>query len=430
MKTRSARLGVITGSVVVIGLGVAVATPAVRRASEHDLRADTALASQSIATFEQRLREDPWNYVVAGRVVDRYMERFRVGADLDDVRRAEAVARSVRPYVADQATAHARLSVVLVAQHKFAEAYEAAAAAVAADSADQSAWGVMYDAALATGRYAEAESALSRLQPGTMVAQLRHARWFAATGDEDNAYYAMARACRDIERSSLGPSVLAWCLTELGRIEHGRVGVDSAEALFRLALRAQPGYRGAVEGLADLASAGEEWKEAIELYRRIAVDAHPDLYLRLMEGYAALRDNESARRYEAEFRRVAEDPASKGAYALPLALYYANEPATLDSAVAILERELQRRRNIEVFDVLSWVQLQRGALEAALAASDSARSWGAPTPTMDYHRGKILTALGRDVDGAALLRSALRDPSLLKPHVRWDATTTRSRRSL
>jgi hypothetical protein len=56
-------------------------------------------------------------------------------------------------------------------------------------------------------------------------------------------------------------------------------------------------------------------------------------------------------------------------------------------------------------------------LALALAAADRARSWGAPSPTMAYHRARILEALGRHSEAAPLLRLALARPSLLEPHV-------------
>jgi len=65
--------------------------------------------------------------------------------------------------------------------------------------------------------------------------------------------------------------------------------------------------------------------------------------------------------------------------------------------------------------VLSWVLFRRGDLAQALAASDRARGWGAPSPTMEYHRARILSALGRDAEATGFLRLALARPSLLEP---------------
>src|SRR2546428_8532030 len=66
------------------------------------------------------------------------------------------------PLVSDTAGAYARLGVIYLTQHEFREAYDAARRAVAWNSNNQEALGLLFDAAMATGRYAVAESTLDR----------------------------------------------------------------------------------------------------------------------------------------------------------------------------------------------------------------------------------------------------------------------------
>src|SRR2546427_5967488 len=121
---------------------------------------------------------------------------------------------------------------------------------------------------MATGRYAVAESTLNRLTPGRLPYQLRLAHFLAAEGRTDGAYYALERACRQLERAQIRPQAVAWCVTELAKVQHAREGEAPAAALFRRALAIQPGYRAALEGLADLAYARGDWREAGRLYAR------------------------------------------------------------------------------------------------------------------------------------------------------------------
>lgn len=408
-------------------LGVALATArAVAPRPAAAAASDTAITSRSIAFFETRLARDPDNFMAGGQLVARYLMRFQVAADLEDVRRAEVVARSVLPLVSDTAGAFARLGVVYLTQHKFAEAYAAARRAVAWNPRNQEALGLLFDAGVATGRYAVAESTLSRLAPGRVSYQLRLTHWLTARGRTDGAYHTMDHACRQLARAQIRPQAVAWCLTELAKIRHVREGEAAAAALYRRALEIQPGYRAALEGLADLAYARRDWAEAARLFRRIAADAHPDLYLRLAEAHSALGDPAAAAGWERAFLRVARAPGAEALYAHPLALYYAARPLTLDTAAAIARRDVARRPAVESYDVLSWVLLRRGALSPALAASDRARRWGAPSPTMDYHRARILAALGRRTEAAALMAQALARPSLLEPHVQEDLRRRRS----
>ena len=383
---------------------------------------DTSITSRSIAFFEGRLAQDPGNFMIAGQLVARYMLRFQVSANLADVRRAESLARSVLPLVSDTGGAYARLGAVYLTQHKFAAAYDAARRGVAWNPANQGALGVLFDAAVATGRYAVAESTLTKLRPGRLPYQFRAAHMLSMQGRMDGAYHALDHACVQLARAAVRPQQLAWCLTELAKIQLARDGErePAAAALYEQALAVQPGYRAAIEGLADLAFARGDWREARDLFAPIAVDAHPDLYLRLAEVHRAIGEPDAARRYERQFLAVARAPDAEALYAHPLALYYASSLVTIDTALAIARRDVARRPAIESYDVLSWVLFRRGDLAAALAASDQARRWGMPTPTMDFHRAQILAALGRNSEAAALLKPVLAQPSLLEPAAAWE----------
>lgn len=413
------RAVVVGGGAAALGVALAI-SGALAPGRAPAAAADTAITSRSIAFFERRLARDPGNFLVAGALATRYLMRFQVGADLGDVERAEAVARGALPLAADTAAALARLSVIYLTQHKFVPAYVAAGRAVASDPADRDALGALFDAAMAQGRYAEAESALARLAPGRLDYQLRLAHFLTALGRTDGAYYTLDRACRQLERSQVPPQGVAWCLTELAHLQRTRAGAPAAAALLERALEIQPGYRGAVEGLADLAYARGDWRGAERLYRRIAADAHPDLYLRLAEVRAAQGDSAGAREHEVRFLSVARAPGAEALYARPLALYYAAQPETCDSAAAVARRDVARRPAVESWDVLGWVLLECGEPAAALAASDRARAWGAPSPTMDFHRARILAALGRGDEAVPLERAALTDPGLLAPHAQQE----------
>lgn len=419
--TRTRGVGVAAAA----ALGVALAISGVAGSrGTASTAADTAIVSHSIDFFEGRLAGDPRNPMIGGQLVARYLMRFQVGANLEDVRRAEAVARAIMPLQSDTAGALARLGLIQLTQHRFAEAYAAARRAVRWNPRDQAALGLWFDAAMAMGRYGEADSALRRLTPGRLAYQLRLAHSLSARGGIDGAYYAMDRACRQLEQASAPPQVAAWCGTELAKLAHQRAGPGAAAALLKRALALQPGYRGAIEGLADLAYARGDWGEAARGYARIVADAHPDLYLRLSELSRALGDTARAAASEREFLRVARAPGAEPLYAHPLALFYADQAETRDSAVAVARRDVARRPAVESWDVLSWTLFRRGRMADALIASDHAFAWGAPSPTMEYHRARILEALGRDAEAAPLLRRALARPDLLDFHVQRELRAT------
>ena len=405
---------------VVAALGAVFATARIARPVTAPAAADTSITSRSIAFFEGRLALDSMNYLVGGQLIARYLMRFQTGANLADVDRAEIIARQVMPLVSDTAGAFARLALLYLTRHRFAEAYQAARRAVAWNPNNQSALGVLFDAAMASGRYPVAESTLHRMTPERLPYELRRAHLLTAQGRMDGAYAAMDRACGQIERAQLLPQVLAWCLTELAKVQHARRGPRAARALVERALEIQPGYRGAIEAQADFAYARGEWKRAAKAYRQIAADAHPDLYLRLAEVHRELGDTVQAALDEGEFFRVALAPEAEPLYAHVLALRYAGQSKTRDAAVSVARRDVVRRPTVESWDVLSWALFCRGDLAQALLASDSARAWGAPSPSMDYHRARMLQALGRPGEAAPLLAKALVDPTLLEHSIQLE----------
>lgn len=376
-----------------------------------------AILSGSIDFLEDRLAAGPYNELVGNGLADRYLLRFQLEGDLSDITRAEEIVRSLLPVAQDTATAYARLSMLLLNQHRFSEALEAAETALSADSSDVAALATLFDAALAIGEYELAESALAGLTPRMMTWQIRQARWHAAHGQLKEALYAMGRACRQLEKHSRRRQVVAWCLTQYAGLEHQQSGPRVAKAWLERSLKVQPGYPGAIESLADLAYAHEDWKMAGRLYREILTEAHPDLYLRLAEVSEALGKAEEASRYEQAFLRIAGDKPDEALYADPLALYYSGKPEHRDEAVEIMLRDVSRRSAVESYEVLSWVYLKQGDLTNALLASDVARRWGAPSPTGDYHRARILEALGRFEEARVLYEVALADPTLLAHHV-------------
>jgi tetratricopeptide (TPR) repeat protein len=410
--------GWLAGAGVTALVAAAALRPGRPQAASVAAAADTSIVSRSIDFFEARLAADPNNYLIAGRLASRYLVRFSLAADSRDVARAEELARRLTTLAPDRAGAMSRLSGILLAQHQFAGSLAAARDAVAADAKSEEALGALFDANLASGAYRQAETVLKAMRPGSLATLVRRAQWLDASGHARGASETMDRVCRRLERSAVHPPARAWCLTELAGLVHRDRGPDAAESILKQALAVQPGYRGALEGLADLAAARGEWRNARDIYRRIAVDAHPDLYLRLAEVAPA----DERAEWERRFLDVASDPAREPLYAPELALFLAERggPGDRAAALAIALREVSRRPTTESLDLLSWVHYRRGEAEAALSASDRAMAFGSPSAGQEYHRGRILEAMGRVEEAAALLHRAGEQRSLLPAHARLD----------
>jgi tetratricopeptide (TPR) repeat protein len=396
----------VNGIAVLVLVALAAAVLGSRRSSavpaEVWAAPDATSTSGAIEFFERRLGDDPGNALFMANLAGRYMQRFQLTADVADVARAEELARKLIERDPDPAAARARLASVLLARHAFEEALIEAEEAAAIAPRSAGAWAVLFDAAFASGRYDRAADALARLEPGSVTRRLKSAFWLEARGGTEAAGSELRIACARIATWSI-PEQEAFCWTELGNVEQARGDRRAATALYVRALEIAPGYRAAVEGLADLAYAAGDLDEAEALYLRIAVDAHPDLYLRIADLWRARGDSKGASMWEAEFLRVATAPGAEPLYGRWLALLWAEQPATRDAALMVARRDVKRRPTVESWDALAWVLYRRGDLAEALAASDRAIAWGAPGPTIAYHRGRILEALGREGDAAKWL---------------------------
>ena len=398
-------------------------TPVSRRRGNVPAQAwaspDATSVSGAIEFFERRLSADPGNTVFMSGLAGRYMQRFQLTADPADVARAEALSRALLGERWDPTAGRARLAAVLLARHAFADALDLAEEAVVLAPLDPGAWALLFDAAFASGHYERASEALTRLEPGSVTRRLKSSFWLQARGRLDSAEGELRAACRRIATWSI-PEQEAFCRTELAHIERSRGDAREAGALYSRALEVVPGYRAAVEGLADLAYAANDRQKAEALYRGIAVDAHPDLYLRLSELRRARGDSAGASRWEREFLRVATVPGAEPLYGRWLALQWAERPETRDAAIAVARRDVARRPAVESWDALAWVHYRRGEAAEALAASDRAVAWGAPSPTIEYHRARILEALCRRAEAQPWLVRATADPRLLDPGARID----------
>jgi hypothetical protein len=145
-----------------------------------------------------------------------------------------------------------------------------------------------------------------------------------------------------------------------------------ARAHFARALVFQPGYRGALEGIASLAHAAEDWTTSRRIYRSILSPAHPDLHRRLAEAERGLGNLEAARAEEQHFARLVAGPEQEALQAPEIVRSLLQRgPSGWESALAVSRREIARRPTIESWALLVEVHTARGeyaeAREAQLA---------------------------------------------------------------
>ena len=349
--------------------------------------------------------------MIGSRLAQAYTTRFSASADPADLERALELTRLLVDTWPDKSELRTRLAALHITEHRFTEAFEIAGETVRADSADQGALGVLFDAAMAVGEYETAASALDRLEDDSFGRRIREARWLDGHGETPEARRLMRGACERVEDSATSRLVVAWCFTRLADMESG----PAADAWHDRALTAWPDYRGVREARADEAYATERWTDARELYMSLRSDAHPDIYQRLAEVARARGRTAEADRWTAEFERVATPSGVEPMFAQPLAIHLARNAATRQEAVAVMRRDVARRPSAENHAVLAWTLLRNGEPDAALVAVEAADTWGETSAEVHYLAARALEALDR-TDEAAPHRAAAEASRADLPH--------------
>lgn len=354
---------------------------------------------RNIAEYERRF-EGPYDILIGRRLADAYATRFSASAAPADLERALDATTQLAETWPEKPSIRNRLAALYITAHRFSDALRIASRGVQADSTDQGALSVLFDAAMATGAYEVAGSALAALDADSFGHHVRLARWLDARGERREAMRWMRKACERIEGTAASRLGVAWCFTRMADMTSGA----AVAAWHERALAAWPDYRGVREARADAAYAEGRWEEARQLYLTLRSDAHPDIYQRLAEIATLRGDGEAARAWSDRFASTAGRPAVEPQFARPFAIHLARRGRSAE-AVAVMRRELERRPSIESHAVLAWTLLEDGQPAAALAEAERAAAWGEPSPEARLLQARALEALGR-ADEAAPLRAA------------------------
>jgi tetratricopeptide (TPR) repeat protein len=375
------------------------------------VQANDGAADRAITAYQRRLQRrplDPWTHY---RLGDAYVQKYRLTADPSWLTLAERALRRSLTLDPEQASARRHLAYVLYTRHDFDDAAREATRAVAADPGDSHAWGVLGDAHLEVGRYAEADVAYRRmLETGDdLYAHARSAALPSLRGDVAGAIAALERALARGRAEGRPAEALAWVEWQLGQEHWSRGDLAAAETAYRAALVTLPGYHRALAGLAQVLLARGRNPEAVPLLEQaIAVVPQLDYVVALGDLYAMLGRADAAERQYALAEHIGRLSAlNRVLYNRELAWFYADHDRRLDEALALARRELDARQDIYAHDLLAWTLYKTGQPEAARIAMAEALRLGTQDARLFYRAGMIERQLGNTEGAAAYLRQAL-----------------------
>jgi tetratricopeptide (TPR) repeat protein len=379
-------------------------------AADQFRRSQTAhmSADERIASFEKSLKEKPNNPEAQAGLASAFIQKMRETTDFAYLTRAAAMVDKM--LAADPKSYDGiRLSAEIEThRHNFPRAAELASNLVERNPSDAGALGMLGDSLMELGQYdaaAEAYKTMAALTPN-LASYNRLAYHRFVTGDAKEALDWMATA---VDAGSSTPENLAWCLVEFGDmlVKTGRT--SDASVAYDQALKTLPGYHRAHAALGRVLAASGKFEEAETSFQKAqAVIPLPEYAKALEAIYTKLGKTAEAKQQRAlidVIDKLGRANGEKGNRALALA--YADQNRNLDRALELIRGELETRKDIYTYDVLSWVLFQSGHLKEAEEASRKALAQHTPEPMFLYHAGVIAMAGGNSEAGKELLKRSL-----------------------
>ncbi|MEM1452190.1 MAG: tetratricopeptide repeat protein [Planctomycetota bacterium] len=291
-------------------------------------------------------------------------------------------------------------------RHEFEDALAGALALHERAKDDVATYGLLVDAQVELGRYADAEESaqwMLNLRPGTPAAMTRVSYLRELFGDVPGAIDAMRAAFHSTRPSEAEDR--AWMLTHLAHLELERGRTDAAEGYATGALELFDDYHYALKELARVRSAQGRHADALALLqRRYVVAPHPENLYDAAEAAAEAGDAEAAREMFERFESLAlEETGSIDNANLELVEYWlerVGDDTAIERALDLASRRAERRCDVATLASLAWAQHRAGQHAEALATIDEVVAVGWRSPKVRLRAGLIARANG-DVERAS-----------------------------
>jgi tetratricopeptide (TPR) repeat protein len=289
-------------------------------------------------------------------------------------------------------------------RHEFTAAHAAARALNERAKDDVVVYGLIVDATVELGLYAEAEEAaqwMLNLRPGTPAAMTRVSYLRELFGDVEGAVQAMRMAYHSTRSTELEDR--AWMLTHLAHLELERGKPRPATALVQEALALFPDYHYALAELARCHALNGDARAAVEaLERRYAVASHPENLYELAVALVAAGDHARAKEAFAEFETdaVAESQNLDNAN-LQLAEYWLDHTQDVERwarALQLTEARVEARQDLASLELHGWALHRAGESDAAAETLQRAVAVGCVRPELRLRAGLVFEAAGRVED--------------------------------
>ncbi|MET0236728.1 MAG: tetratricopeptide repeat protein [Kibdelosporangium sp.] len=360
---------------------------------------------QTVESLQRKLNRVPGDASGWARLGGSYVELARVTADPTYYAKAQgSLDRSLRLVPEGNGEAMIGMGALANARHDFTAAKDWATRAQTVLPRTAEVYGVLADALTQLGDDQGAMDAVQQmldLRPN-VAAFTRASYHFELHGQPAEAQEAMRRALE----SAASADEIAFCRYQLGELAFNSGRLDDAVSHYEQGLTANPKDPALLHGQAKISAARGQLDEAFDGYHQVVARAPQYLpeYARLL--LTSGRTEEAKKQYEIigqQEKLLVSQGATDDLVAALTAADRGDKAEALDRAQA----EWARRQSVFVADAMAWALHINGRDAEALPYAEKAAALGWRNSTFAYHRGMILTGLGRTAEAAQFLSDAL-----------------------
>ena len=419
MPFPSSRRRVLATSAIVGGLALLVSTVTGLFGQGREEAAATrpeavaeSVLNRTIATAQDKLRHSEHDPATWAQLGSAYVEQARITADPGFYTKAQgALEKSLAQQPEGNGQALIGLGALANARHDFVTARDWGERAKAVLPDTVAVYGVLADAHTQLGDGAAATAAVQKmldLKPG-LSAFTRASYDLEQHGQLDQAREALERAMAD----ATAPADVVFCQYYLGELAFNSGHLDQAAEHYEKGLVADPQDVTLRQGRAKIAAARGQLEPALTEYRdivaRVPLPQYIQEYANLLR--SAGRQDEAAKQFEllgAQEKLLGAAGATDDLAASVVAADRGDAAEALRRA----EAEWGRRHHPLVADAYAWALHLNGRDAEAIGFADQALAQGWQHAGFTFHRGMILSSLGKTDEAIAALEAAL----LINPH--------------
>jgi tetratricopeptide (TPR) repeat protein len=312
-------------------------------------------------------------------------------------------------------------ATVLLSQHHFTEGLASAQNLVGQYPSAAFGYGLLVDANVELGNYTQAvkfADKLMSIRPDlrsySRVSYLREIH-----GDYEGAKEAMNLA---VKSGSIGLEQTEWCRVQLGKLYEATGDLENATKHYQMAVAARENYPFAQAGLARVARLKGKNTEGVALLEK-ANEAiiEPSFYNDLSDAYFV--QNQRAKSSEAAKTLIkmlggnhSDTTNHTVDKSIPEHGHYADKELAeaylkiddLEHALLHANLEYARRpENIDINEVMAWVQYKSGAFDKAIPYIEKALRTGSQKPELLWKAGQIFLKNNQEKKGNELIKKAL-----------------------